>query len=116
MTLHDRLNLIDGEQAWRLEVWQLQGGLLHQRVDANDYLDALHASAASLLLEIQPLDEDAALIHRAGWPFNLVIAAGHPQGQRADALLPTGAGDEAIRGFSDAFSAAAVGFAVVLQA
>ena len=105
MTLRERLNLIDGELAWRCEVVRVDGGRVVALESAVAFVEDVRTVASRLYLEVQAVDETAALIHRGGWPFDLKTFRGDPVGAEAASLRPRGAGDEVMRELIESFEA-----------
>ena len=104
--LRNALGLIDGEHAWRAEVWRLEGDRVAEPADATEFLADLKAAAAGLLLEVLEIPGGGvALVHRGGWPFDLEPFAGDPAGRFESDLLPRGSGDEVLRDLAQTFRA-----------
>ncbi|MEM7809750.1 MAG: hypothetical protein AAF561_16695 [Planctomycetota bacterium] len=104
MSLRQRLNLVDGEHAWRLSFWEQAEGKLTQPVTPPP-VESLSDAAKPLLLEVAAIPGESgclAVIHRSGWPFDLSLPATVQAGDSVDATRPGGAGDEVMRAFLSA--------------
>ncbi|MEM1013448.1 MAG: hypothetical protein AAGI46_14650 [Planctomycetota bacterium] len=116
MSLRQRLNLVDGEHAWRLSFWEQSEGKLTRQV-APPPAESLSDAAKPLLLEVVAIPGESgclAVIHRSGWPFDLDLPATVQADDSVDATRPGGAGDEVMRAFLNAVREE-VGLVGVLQ-
>lgn len=109
MSLRDELNLIEGEQAWWCDVAKVAGGVVVEvdELAFDAWADVLKPIAARLYLEVHEVDGRIALVHRAGWPFDLRTFERDPLGVEASELRPTGAGDEVMRDLIESFESSA---------